>query len=54
LAPTSDRSSLMTAWYPGNRFSKEALRCLKRRLADAVYRCLPADRHLQPSLAGQP
>jgi transposase len=31
---------------------KEALRCLKRRLSDAVYRCLLADQHLQPSLAG--
>jgi transposase len=29
---------------------KEALRCLKRRLSDAVYRCLLADRHL---VAGQ-
>jgi transposase len=28
---------------------KEALRCLKRRLSDAVYRCLLADQHLQPS-----
>jgi transposase len=27
---------------------KEALRCLKRRLSDAVYRCLLADQHLQP------
>jgi transposase len=27
--------------------SKEALRCLKRRLSDAVYRCLLADRHSQ-------
>jgi transposase len=25
---------------------KEALRCLKRRLSDAVYRCLVADQHL--------
>ena len=24
---------------------KEALRCLKRRLSDAVYRCLLADQH---------
>jgi hypothetical protein len=31
---------------------KEALRCLKRRLSDAVYRCLVADQHLQPSLVG--
>jgi transposase len=29
---------------------KEALRSLKRRLA--VYRCLLADQHLQPSLVG--
>jgi hypothetical protein len=29
---------------------KEALRCLKRRLSDAVYRCLLADQHL---VAGQ-
>jgi hypothetical protein len=34
--------------------SKEALRCLKRRLSDAVYRCLLADQHLQPSLADHP
>jgi hypothetical protein len=33
---------------------KEALRCLKRRLSDAVYRCLLADQHLQPSSAGWP
>jgi hypothetical protein len=26
--------------------AKEALRCLKRRLSDAVYRCLLADQHL--------
>ena len=26
---------------------KEALRCLKRRLSDAVYRCLLADRDNQ-------
>jgi transposase len=31
---------------------REALRCLKRRLSDAVYRCLQADRHLHPSLVG--
>jgi hypothetical protein len=43
VAPTSDRSSLMTAWHPGNAFSKEALCCLKRRLSDAVYRCLLVD-----------
>jgi hypothetical protein len=33
-------------------FVIEALRCLKRRLSDAVYRCLLADQHLQPSLVG--
>jgi transposase len=34
---------------------REALRCLKRRLSDAVYRCLLADQHLGPSLVvGQP
>jgi hypothetical protein len=27
---------------------KEALRCLKRRLSDAVYRCLLADQRDQP------
>jgi transposase len=27
--------------------AKEALRCLKRRLSDAVYRCLLADQHDQ-------
>jgi len=31
---------------------KEALRCLKRRLSDAVHRCLLADQHLQPSPVG--
>jgi transposase len=31
---------------------KEALRCLKRRLSDAVYRCLLADQQLQPSPVG--
>jgi len=31
---------------------KEALRCLKRRLSDAVYRCLRADQHRQPSPVG--
>jgi transposase len=31
---------------------KEALRCLKRRLSDAVYRCLLADQHLQPGWPG--
>jgi transposase len=31
---------------------KEALRCLKRRLSDAVYRCLLADQRLQPRLVG--
>ncbi len=33
--------------------SKEALRCLKRRLSDAVYRCLVADRReeLHPVVA---
>jgi transposase len=30
---------------------KEALRCLKRRLSDAVYRCLVADQHERPSQA---
>ena len=29
---------------------KEALRCLKRRLSDAVYRCLVADRKRRPHL----
>jgi hypothetical protein len=28
---------------------KEALRCLKRRLSDAVYRCLVADARSRPS-----
>jgi transposase len=31
---------------------KEALRCWKRRLSDAVYRCLLADQHRRPSPAG--
>jgi transposase len=31
---------------------KEALRCLKRRLSDAVYRCLLADQHLQRAWVG--
>ena len=29
--------------------AKEALRCLKRRLSDAVYRCLVADQAERPS-----
>jgi transposase len=29
---------------------KEALRCLKRRLSDAVYRCLLADQHYSPGI----
>jgi hypothetical protein len=29
---------------------KEALRCLERRLSDAVYRCLVADRQRRPHL----
>jgi transposase len=35
---------------------KEALRCLKRRLSDAVYRCLLADQHDQrpQEQAGRP
>jgi transposase len=33
---------------------KEALRCLKRRLSDAVYRCLRADQHRQPTWSGRP
>jgi ribosomal protein S4 len=32
--------------------AKEALRCLRRRLSDAVYRCLLADQHRQRCLAG--
>ena len=32
--------------------AKEALRCLKRRLSDAAYRCLLADQHLQPRPVG--
>jgi transposase len=32
---------------------KEALRCLKRRLSDAVYRCLLADQHGQRSGVGR-
>jgi transposase len=31
---------------------KEALRCLKRRLSDAVYRCLLADQHLTRACSG--
>jgi hypothetical protein len=31
---------------------KEALRCLKRWLSGAVYRCVLADQHLQPSWSG--
>jgi transposase len=33
---------------------KEALRCLKRRLSDAVYRCLLADQQHRPCQAGPP
>jgi transposase len=32
--------------------AKEAWRCLKRRLSDAIYRCLLADQHLQPRPVG--
>jgi transposase len=31
---------------------REALRCLKRRLSDAIYRCLLAHQHRQPSPVG--
>jgi len=31
--------------------SKEALRCLKRRLSDAVYRCVTADQRESVSAA---
>jgi transposase len=44
--PAYDRCKLAEGKSP-----KEALRCLKRRLSDAVYQCLLADQHLQPSLA---
>jgi transposase len=40
------------AYYRRNRAEgkspKEALRCLKRRLSDAVYRCLLTDQRFQP------
>ena len=34
--------------------SKEALRCLKRRLSDAVYRCLIADQEPPPTRPNRP
>jgi transposase len=50
------RSSAGQAYYQRKlaegKSPKEALRCLKRRLSDAVYRCLLADQHRQPSLDG--
>jgi transposase len=43
------RPSAGQAYYqrklPEGKSPKEALRCLKRRLSDAVYRCLLADQH---------
>jgi transposase len=48
------RPSAGQAYYRRKRAEgqspKEALRGLKRRLSDSVYRCLLADQHLQPSL----
>ena len=38
------RASTGQAYYQRDgKSAKEALRCLKRRLSDAVYRCLRAD-----------
>jgi transposase len=34
--------------------SREALRCLKRRLSDAVYRCLIADQEPPPTRPNRP
>ena len=50
------RPSLGQAYYQRKlaegKSPKEALRCLKRRLSDAVYRCVLADQALQPCPAG--
>jgi transposase len=51
------RSSAGQAYYrrklAEGKSPKEALRCLKRRLPDAVYRCLLADQRLpKPALRG--
>jgi transposase len=40
--PTTGQASYRRKRAEG-KSSKEALRCLKRRLSDAVYRCLLAD-----------
>jgi transposase len=40
--PTAGQASYRRKRAEG-KSSKEALRCLKRRLSDAVYRCLLAD-----------
>ena len=47
--PAQRRAGLLPAQTGRGQVPKEALRCLKRRLSDAVYRCLLADQHLQPS-----
>jgi hypothetical protein len=48
------RSSAGQAYYQRKlaegKSPKEALRCLKRRLSDAVYRCLVADQAERPSV----
>jgi transposase len=50
--PTSGQASYRRKRAEG-KSPKEALRCLKRRLSDAVYRCLLADQHdRDPRAAG--
>jgi transposase len=43
----------VTAPLEASSGQKEALGCLKRRLSDAVYRCLVADQRRQMELPGQ-
>jgi len=49
--PSAGRSYYQRKLAEG-KSPKEALRCLKRRLSDAVYRCLLVDQHLPPSPGG--
>jgi len=55
--PQLSHSGPIGQWRVSSRLAegkspKEALRCLKRRLSDAVYRCLVADQREQPHSLG--
>jgi transposase len=52
--PTAGRAYYQRKLIEG-KAPKEALRCLKRRLSDAVYRCLVADQspHGSPASSGR-